>query len=151
STPTATLGSVSLAPDGTATLTLPSLPVGEHVVTATFDETGDLGTGSDAIVVTVGRAATTTSLSSSANPSIVRGSVTLTARVDVVAPGTGPATGTVEFRQAGALLGTSTLVSGVATLTASTLPVGTHPLTATYLGDAERSASSSAPVQQVVN
>lgn len=151
STSTEVLGSAAVDPDGNAGLAVPSLPVGDHTVTATFDETDDLGAASDAIVVTVGRAATTTTLSSSVNPSIVRGAVTLTARVDVVSPGSGPATGTVEFWQGDALLGSAALNSGTATLSTSTLPVGSHPITAVYQGDDERAESTSAALHQVVN
>ena len=61
--------------------------------------------------------------------------------VSAVAPGAGTATGTVEFRENGTLLGTATLVNGVATMTKN-FKKGTHPLTATYVGDTNFNGSS---------
>ena len=45
------------------------------------------------------------------------------------------ATGTVTFRDGGAVLGTARLVNGTATFTTSDLPAGSHYITATYDGD----------------
>ncbi|KJY40556.1 hypothetical protein VR41_14890, partial [Streptomyces sp. NRRL B-1568] len=59
----------------------------------------------------------------------------LTATVTVTAPGVGTPTGTVSFFDGAALLGSAPLVGGVATLSVSTLSVGSHPLTAVYGGD----------------
>jgi hypothetical protein len=47
-------------------------------------------------------------------------------------------------------LGSMTLSGGVAKLTKSTLAVGTHPITAQYLGDAVSGKSTSAVLNQVV-
>jgi len=97
------------------------------------------------------RPATTTSLTSTPNPSIVGQAVTLTATVtpavaDALVPG-----GTVAFRDGATVIGTATLVNGRATLVTSALAVGTHSLTVAYSGDLEFSASTSAAVTQTVN
>ena len=64
-----------------------------------------------------------------------------------MAPGAGTATGTVEFRENGTLLGTVTLVNGVATMTKN-FRRGTHPITATYAGNVNFNGSSGAVTHQ---
>ena len=91
--------------------------------------------------LTVARASTAVALSSSPNPSGVNQNVVLTAVVSTVAPGVGTATGAVTFRDNGVVLGTAPLVNGVATLTKK-FKKGTHPLTATYAGDANFNGGS---------
>jgi hypothetical protein len=82
------------------------------------------------------------------NPSTYGNSVTLTA---TVTPST--ATGTVTFNDFNGHvpLGGATLSNGQATLTLSTLAPGPHSITATYNGDANDSASTSAVLGQTVN
>ena len=91
---------------------------------------------------------TTTSTVSSANPSTFGQAVTLTATVS----GTGgPPTGTITFKNGAITLGSSALNgSGQATLTTSSLSVGSHSITATYSGSASFTASTSAAIIQVV-
>ena len=91
--------------------------------------------------LTVAKASTAMALSSSPNPSGNNQNVVLTAVVSAVAPGAGTATGSVEFRDNGVLLGTAPLVNGVATLTKK-FKKGTHPLTATYADSANFNGSS---------
>jgi hypothetical protein len=67
--------------------------------------------------------------------------VTLTA---TVAPS--GATGTVLFMNGSTVVGSGTVTNGVAMLNVSSLPVGSYTLTAFYQGDANYSASTSAPV-----
>jgi hypothetical protein len=63
-------------------------------------------------------------------------SVSFTATVAVQAPGAGSPTGTVQFQLDGINLGSPVpLVNGKAVLTTSSLPVGTHTVTAAYGGD----------------
>lgn len=83
---------------------------------------------------------TTTTVTTDNSPSTYGQSVTFTATVSA---GTGVPTGTVTFRDGATVLGSRTLDgSGVATLTANSLTVGTHTITATYEG-AEMYVSSS--------
>ena len=65
---------------------------------------------------TVGTDNTTTVLSSSANPACLGQSVTFTATVAPVPPGTGTPTGTVTFRDGATGLATNTVSGGVAHL-----------------------------------
>ncbi len=100
---------------------------------------------------TVDPANTTTSVASSANPSVFGQSVTFTATVAASAPGAGTPTGTVAFTIDGMPVGTATLSGGVASYVTSTLSVMTHPMDATYNGDANFNGSSSGTLNQVVN
>jgi subtilase family serine protease len=88
-----------------------------------------------------GASKTATSITIQASPTQISYGqiVTLTA---TVAPST--ATGTVSFFNNGSTtaVGTATLSNGVATLTTTTLPVGTDSLSASYAGDADDSPSS---------
>jgi hypothetical protein len=57
----------------------------------------------------------------------------------------------VKFLDGAIAIGSATLNgSGVAKLTKSTLAVGTHPITAQYLGDAFSAKSTSLALNQVV-
>jgi hypothetical protein len=97
---------------------------------------------------------TTTTVTSSVNPSLANQSVTFT--ITVASP-SGTPTGAVTLTDgATTLAGPLTLdTTGAATFTTSALSVGTHPLVATYAGDASGNpifqASTSATLNQVVN
>jgi len=93
--------------------------------------------------------ATTTKLVSSSNPSSTGQSVTFTATVTPNS-GTLPDGELVTFKNGDTVLGTASLSGGIASLTTSTLPVGTFPITATYAFDGIYGASS-AQLQQQVN
>jgi hypothetical protein len=54
------------------------------------------------------------------------------------------ATGTVSFYRRATLIGTSTLSGGVATLTTSTITVGSHSIAADYSGSSTDAFSESA-------
>ncbi|KQY47509.1 Ig-like domain-containing protein [Cellulomonas sp. Root137] len=89
----------------------------------------------------------TVTLTSSANPAASRQSVTLGATV--VRSGKLP-TGKVTFYDGATKLGESTLSSGVATFATTTLGVGTHQLTAVWVGDASSAATTSDPLEQTI-
>lgn len=82
----------------------------------------------------VAQAPTNVAVTSTANPSQSGQSVTFTAKVTATA---GTPTGSVQFKDNGVNLGGPITLnaSGVATLTTSSLTVGTHPVSATYSGD----------------
>ncbi|NTW42724.1 MAG: Ig-like domain repeat protein [Cellulomonadaceae bacterium] len=85
------------------------------------------------------KAASTTTLASSAATVEAGDTVTLTATVDPAA-----ATGDVEFFAGATSIGTGTLASGVASLATSALPVGINAITATYLGGSNAVSTSAA-------
>jgi len=94
-------------------------------------------------------AVTTTTLASSPNPSTHGQAVTFTAVVtsSACAPPDGE---TISFMKGKTVLGTGTLSGGSASFTISTLPNGTHAITAAYGGDQNFAASTSNVVEQVV-
>ncbi len=100
---------------------------------------------------------TAVSVSSNNNPSTVGQSVKFTATITPGPGGVGNPTGTVTFFDNGSSIGTGSVstTGGVstATLTTSTLTVGTHPITAQYGGDANYGGSpmSSPALSQKVN
>jgi streptogramin lyase len=97
-------------------------------------------------------ALTTTSLASSANPSVFGQSVTFTASVTVSGTGSGTPTGNVTFFDDTTEIGSGTLnATGQATLIDTTLAVGTHSITATYGGDTNFIGSTSTALAQQVN
>ncbi|MDX3853666.1 Ig-like domain repeat protein, partial [Streptomyces sp. AK02-01A] len=140
----ATLLGTSALVGGVATLSVSTLSVGVHSLTAVYG--GDVNFGGSTSPVdtqTVTAASTSTVLTSAPDPSVFGQVKILTATVTAVPPGSGTPTGTVDFFDGATLLGTSALVGGVATLSVSTLSVGVHSLTAVYSGDATFSGSTS--------
>ena len=151
------LGTGALSGSGvsaTATFTTATLPVGGHSITAVFPGDFTYFTSTSSVVTqTVNLASTTTAITnSSLNPSTYGQSVTFTASVTAVAPGTGTPTGTVTFKDGGTTIGTGTLNgSGIATLTTSSLSAASHSITAVYGGDSGFASSTSSSFGQTVN
>lgn len=142
----------ALPTNGTATLTVSSLSVGSHSLRAAYSGAiGFLPSSSPTLTQTVNRAATTTMLASSLNPSNSGESVTFSATVTSAGALNAPITGTVQFKDGSTLLGTTTLSSGLASFTTSNLSVATHSITASYTGDSNYNPSASPVLSQVVN
>jgi hypothetical protein len=109
--------------------------------------------GAVGVLINTSTTATKTVVASSQNPSNFGQSVTFraTATAQKGFDGGRP-TGTVSFFDGTTNLGVSTLNgSGVATLSISTLAVGTHTVTAAYSGDTNFEPSTSPPLSQVVH
>ena len=130
---------------GVASFTTSALAAGNHTITTSYagdasfnSSTGSL-TGNPQVV---NKSSSTTAVTSSPNPSIFGQSVTFSATVSAVAPGTGTPTGTVTFLDGGSPIGTGTLTAGIATFTTSALTAGNHTITTTYSGDGNFSAST---------
>ena len=89
----------------------------------------------------ISKAATTTAVTSSLNPSNLSQSVTFTAAVSSIA---GTPTGTVQFKDNGSDLGPPVTLngSGMATFSTSSLTGGTHTITSDYSGDVNFSTSA---------
>jgi hypothetical protein len=148
-----TLGTGALNGSGVATFTTSALAVASHPITASYggDVTFAVST-SPVVNQVVNKASTAAALVSNINPSAFGQAVTFTATVTAVAPGTGTPTGTVTFLDGAVTLGTGALNgSGVATFTTSALSVASHPITASYGGDATFAVSTSPVVNQAVN
>lgn len=133
------VGTPATVTNGTATLTTSALPVGAQSITAVFTPgtTTYQSSTSSAFAYTVTAApaqATTTALGVTPNGTAVQNSaVTLTATV-APASGTGVPAGTVQFTDGTANLGAPVQVQadGTASLTLSTLAVGTHSFNAAF-------------------
>jgi hypothetical protein len=137
------LGTATLNGGGVATLTTSALGVGIHSITAAYSGDADFMGSAASATTTTTQAATITTLTAAPDPSVFGQAITLTASVSAIPPGAGTPTGTVSFFDGAALLGTGTLGGGVATLTSSSLTVGSHSLTAVYSGDADFTSSTS--------
>jgi uncharacterized repeat protein (TIGR01451 family) len=146
------LGAPVALAGGSAGFTTSTLAAGSHPITATYNGDPNFdGSTSALLTQVVAKASTTTALISSLNPSIFGQSVTFTATVTVVAPGTGIPTGSVNFLDGATVIGTGAVnASGVATFSTTALTVGTHSITAVYAGDVGFNTSTSAPVSQLV-
>ena len=136
---------------GMATFQDPSLTAGTHSLTAVYSGDSNYSSSTSAKLsqtVYNSSPATTTKLSSSANPSAPGQAVTFTATVTTSGPGT--PTGVVTWWDGTTELGNFALNGNSASLTTSTLSLGTHSITANYGGDAVFAASTSAALTQTV-
>jgi hypothetical protein len=144
------IGTATLDGGGTATITTSSLAAGAHTITASYGGDNNFSGSAGSLTQTVNRLATTTALSSSANPSVIGGRVSVTATVSAKPPGGGTPTGRVTFSSDGRLIGTATLNgSGTATITAPPLAIGAHTITASYGGDRNFTGSTGSLTQRV--
>ncbi|MCQ6244331.1 beta strand repeat-containing protein [Streptomyces malaysiensis] len=153
-----TLGPVTLTatgPDsGTASVTDSTLAAGSHLVTANFVNSTDPSDNSSGTTIQqVNQSATTTTVTFVPPAPVCGETVTLTASVAAVPPGSGTPTGTVTFIiSADGPTVTGTLdASGNASVTVSGLSVGTHQVAAFYNGDADFAASNSPLTPLTVN
>jgi hypothetical protein len=143
---TTVIGS-KLTKSGVAALTTSSLTAKTHTIKATYAGDVNFKPSHGSVMQVVEKYPTTTTLSSSPNPSQFGQKVTFTTQVT----GLGPMpTGRVKFLDGTLAIGYATLSGGVAKLNKFNLAVGTHPITAQYLGDAASSTSTSSVVNQVV-
>ena len=145
------IGSSTLSDTGVATFSISSLSVDTHQITAVYAGNVNYGgSTSSQLPQVVGQSSTNVQLSSSANPSGYGQSITFTATVASVSPGSGIPTGEVVFYDGSTQLGTGTLSGGVATFSASSLSAGTHQITAVYSSDANYGGSTSSQFSQAI-
>jgi hypothetical protein len=136
---------------GVAILTTSALGVGSDSITARYNGNGIFLVSSAVSSQQVNQASTSTSLASTANPSVSGQSVTFTATVAPVAPGVVTPTGTVQFKDGATNLGGPVnLSSGVASFTTNALTQGGHTISAVYGGDTNN-VTSTATLTQTVN
>lgn len=134
---------------GTATFTTSFPNSGAPIISAVFPGDTNMRYSANTLTQTVKAPnPTTMALVSSANPSILGQSVTLTA---TVTPSTGSAPNEpVSFTEGSTLLATVTLSGGTASYTASGLPVGYTKIKASFVGDSTVGASTSTISQRVL-
>ena len=112
---------------------------------------GNLNGSTGAANLSVGKDSTTTTLASSANPSVLGQPVTFTATVAVKSPGASTPSGTMTFKQGATVLASGVpVIGGVATFTTSSLAQGANSITAVYSGDTNEAASTSAAVSEKI-
>jgi hypothetical protein len=147
----ATVLGTGMLSGGTTTLTTSGLAGGAHLITAVYGGDANFtGGASPVLTQTVNKAASSTSVASSNNPSSRGAPVIFTAKVTSLAPGT--TTGTVTFKDGAATLGTGTLSgAGTATFPTPALAAGAHSITAIYGGDANFTTSTSPILTQTIN
>ena len=145
---------ITLTSSRTAACATTALAVGTDSIKAVYSGDGNYVTStSAALSQVVYKAASTTTLVSSLNPSTAGESVTFTATITPAGPPT--PTGTVSFSSNGtAISGCSAvtvLTSRTAACMTSSLSVGTDSIKAVYSGNGNYVTSSSAALSQVVN
>ena len=146
-----TIGTGTLS-GGVATLTTSVLAVSSHTIATSYGGDGNFNGSSGSLTGNpemVSKAATSTAVNSSANPSILNQSLTFTATVSVVAPGAGSPTGTITFSDGATTLATVPLNSGTATFSTSSLAVNAHSITGVYSGDGNFSSSNGSLAEKV--
>jgi hypothetical protein len=127
-----------------------TLSIGNHILTASYSgDSNFIPSSAPALTQAVLQAATTTTLASSANPSTLGDTVTITATV--TGAGTVPPTGRIIFLEGSDTLNNVSLTNGQASLAMPALSVGSHVFTAVYTGDTNYKSSQSASLTQTVN
>src|SRR5580658_1461238 len=125
-----------------------ALAAGTHPMTAAYQGDSFNAPSTSPVLDQVVLANTTTTLTSNMAQALYTGQIIFTA---TVTSSLGTPTGTVNFYDGSTLLGPGSLnTSGIATYTTSNLALGTHSITATYVGDAANGISTSSPLTQTV-
>ncbi len=122
---------------------------------ATYNGDNNFTTSGDSTQHNLVVAATQTSLTSTRNPTVAGGALSLTAHITIVAPAVASLGASVKFTANGVVItgcGAVAVGSHVATCIANgVLSAGTDSIVATYLGDADTSVSVSSPLVIVVD
>jgi hypothetical protein len=139
------IGDVALNSAGVATLKVSSLKPGKYTIKTSYaGDTFDLA--SSASIAATLKAETTTTLKSSANPSIAGKALVFSVKV---VSSSGVPAGTVTLKKNGTTLATKALSKGEASFSIDSLAAGTHIIVADYSGNADYAASISNEVSEV--
>ncbi len=136
--------------NGIATITTNTLPVGTDAITATYPgDTNYTKVSSGPVNEIINKANGADKLTVNPDPAQFGTLVTMVDSIPTVG-GVVP-TGTVTFYNNGVAIGTATVDStGKATLTSTTLPIGTDPITATFNGDGNYAPVTVGPVNETI-
>ena len=147
------IGTTPLDGAGVASLSVSNLTVGAHSIQATYAATTNFqGSASNTVAQVVDKIATSTNLVVSPNPAVTNQTLTLTATVSSIAPGSGTPAGSVTFTDGVVSLSTVALDgAGIATLSLPGYALGAHMFQAQYAGSATYAASTSASVPHTTN
>jgi len=145
-----TLLGTAVVNTGTATFVTSSLSLGVHTLSAVYSGNVTFAAStSSALAFIELQTPTSTTLKGSPSPATVGQAVTLTAAITPTP--TGSPAGTVSFHNGATLLGTATVKSsGIATLVASSLPLGSHTFSAAYSGNVIFAPSTSSALALTV-
>jgi hypothetical protein len=139
------IGDVALNSAGVATLKVSGLKPGKYTIKTSYaGDTFDLA--SSASIAATLKAETTTTLKSSANPSIAGKALVFSVKV---VSSSGVPAGTVTLKKNGTTLATKALSKGEASFSIDSLAAGTHIIVADYSGNADYAASISNEVSEV--
>ncbi len=142
------LGSATVFADGSAVFDAINLAVGAHNIIANYGGDANYAGSSASRTQTVVQTASFIAITP-ASSSVLAGKIATL--VATVTSSTGTPTGKVIFEEGSVVLGTATLEQGIARFSTSTLPAGSHALTANYAGDVNYlPVSSNAVAVQVV-
>ena len=148
---TTLLGTVPLPSGGTVIFSTSRLGDGDHSITATYNGDRNYAAGTSSVVDQLVEGRPTVALTSSPNPAGVGAGVTLKAHVLGAYPSPGAPTGSVTFTDGSDVLGSAPLSGAAyATFATSSLGLGSHPITATYDGDANYTTATSPVLTEVV-
>ncbi|HET7225941.1 MAG TPA: Ig-like domain repeat protein [Candidatus Eisenbacteria bacterium] len=146
---TVVIGTVPLVA-GVAQISLSSLALGSYLFVGRYSGDSTFVPSASAPLLQRVFAATQTAVSSDHDPAPYGTPVQITATIAVVPPGTGPADGTVNFRDGATPIRSMTSSGGVASFSTSTLTPGAHSIVATFVGAPGFVGSSSAPFTQTI-
>lgn len=138
--------------NGVATLVTSTIPGGTNAITAQYQGNASFGGSNSApVTVTVAKLDTTSALVVKPINSGLGNTVTLTVTITSANTAAVKPSGTVQFFNGAVAIGTATVNgNGVATLTTSSLTLGTHSITAQYPGDGNYNPSTSPAVTATV-
>lgn len=156
------IGSPAPIANGTATLATETLPIGVHLITATYDGDTAYATATSAgRTQVVNRGGTTVVLTGPTAASTIGAPVSFDVAVTPTSPAVGTPTGTLQLLAGGQPIGTPISIAdatraaagraGSLTLVAPSLPTGTNTITARFVGDGDFADAVSNPIDQVVN
>lgn len=142
---------VALDAHGTAVYATTALAVGTHTVTAVFQPSSGGVDGSRAVVAQrVDKAATTTAVLLTPNPSVAGQDTTVTATVSAAGPGSGVPTGMVQFTEDdGTPIGPPHALSGGQASLVTSAGTGSYTVRANFGGDSSFIASAGSVEQAV--
>ncbi len=143
------LATVALNGSGIAQWSTQTFSVATHTLSAQYaGDSANVSGTSNTISEQITKANTATALATTASNSTVGLPITFTATVtNSSGP---PITGSVTFKDGSSVLSSQPLSSGASSLTTSSLTPGSHSITATYSGDTDNAASSSASTTETI-
>ncbi len=146
---TTAIGSHTLGTNGTASISVSTLSLGQHTLTAVYaGDTDDATSTAPAQQLTILKAAPSLSISSATNPSLGGTTVNLTA---TLTSGVDSPSGLVTWTDNGTPLGATPLgANSIARFSSASFSVGQHLITASFAGDTDNSAATSPTLTQVV-